>query len=127
MSGKPIDDVVAGEDDALTLADVAVVLGEIAEGFDGGEYAVSDETRRVLIDFANGLPEHPLFNIVGHYFAQHQGQAEFRVGVDVTGDAVHVTVLRCEGDVGVVIYSETHPLRPPSVPDRRGNSDLPTG
>lgn len=60
-----------GADDSITLTDVASVLGEIAEGFDGGEYAITDETRRVLIDFAHGIPEHPLFNAVGHYFAQN--------------------------------------------------------
>ena len=62
-----------GADDSITLTDVASVLGEIAEGFDGGggEYAITDETRRVLIDFAHGTPEHPLFNAVGHYFAQN--------------------------------------------------------
>jgi hypothetical protein len=61
-----------GTDDRLTLADVAGTLGEIAEQFDGGEYAVSEETRRTLIDFAHGIPDHPLFSIVGTYFAQNQ-------------------------------------------------------
>jgi len=60
-----------GPDDPITRTDVAGVLAEIAQDFDGGEYAISDETRRVLIDFAQGLPDHPLFEVVGHHFAQN--------------------------------------------------------
>lgn len=41
-------------------------------------------------------------------------QPEFRVGVDVTRDGAQVVVLRCEGDVGEVIYSALHPL--PAAP-----------
>lgn len=65
-------DGVRGDDEyQLTLTDVAVTLGEVAENFDGGEYTITDETRRVLIDFAHGLTEDSLFmNIMGHYFRQ---------------------------------------------------------